>query len=129
MELFQGLAHIAIQVKDLEVSIAFYEKLGGKLLDRGAPHPGAALALVDFAGVTLELIQSPAATQRPDIVDHFALAVSDVDAAMAFLRAAGVDSFEAPEKNVMPGLFGGMDNCFFTGPDGERIELLRMHRQ
>lgn len=128
MELFQGLAHIAIQVKDIEASIAFYERLGGRLLDRGAPHPSVALALVDFAGVTLELIQSPAAPQRPDVVDHFALTVTDVDAAMVFLRGAGVDSFEAPEKAVMPGLFGGMDNCFFTGPDGERIELLRMHR-
>ena len=127
MELFQGLAHIAIQVKDIERSIAFYEKLGGKLRDRGEPHPGVLLALVDFGGLTLELIQSPATPKRPDAIDHFALAVSDVDAAMAFLRGAGVDSFEAPEKTVMPDLFGGMDNCFFYGPDGERIELLKMH--
>lgn len=127
MELMQGLAHIAIQVKDIEVSIAFYEKLGGRLLDRGEPHPGVALALVAFGGVTLELIQSPAVPKRPDAIDHFALTVRDVDAAMAFLRSAGVDSFEAPEKTVMPELFGGMDNCFFYGPDGERIELLKMH--
>ena len=127
MELFQGLAHIAIQVKDIGRSITFYEKLGGRLRDRGEPHPGVFLALVDFGGVTLELIQSPAEPKRPDAIDHFALAVSDVDAAMAFLRSAGVDSFEAPEKTVMPELFGGMDNCFFYGPDGERIELLKMH--
>ena len=127
MELLQGLAHIAIQVKNLEVSIAFYEKLGGRILDRGAPHPGTALALVDLGGVTLELISSQATPRRPDIVDHFALAVTDVDAAMAFLRSVGVDSFETPEKSVMPELFGGMDNCFFSGPDGERIELLKMH--
>ena len=31
-----------------------------------------------------------------------------------------------PEKTVLPALFGGLENWFFTGPSGEQIELLKM---
>ena len=44
----------------------------------------------------------------------------------AAIRAAGVDTFMGSEKKVLPALFGGLENWFFTGPSGEQIELLRM---
>ena len=59
-------------------------------------------------------------------VPHFAVYVDDLDAAAAAVRAAGVDTFMTPEKKVLPGLFGGLENWFFTGPSGEQIELLHM---
>ena len=49
-----------------------------------------------------------------------------ISAAAAAIRAAGVDTFLTPEKVVVPGLFGGLENWFFTGPSGEQIELLHM---
>ena len=52
--------------------------------------------------------------------------VDDLDAAAAAVRAAGVDTFMTPEKKVLPDLFGGLENWFFTGPSGEQIELLHM---
>ena len=128
MELFQGLGHIAIVTKNLENSIAFYTKIGGKVLDRGEPKPGEYLALVEFGGVTLELLQIPVETGASGCVNHFAIAVADVAEAMRVLAEAGVDSFETPDVTVMPNLFGGLENCFFHGPDGERIELLKMYR-
>ena len=42
------------------------------------------------------------------------------------LKAAGVDTFMTPAKKVLPNLFGGLENWFFTGPSGEQIELLHM---
>ena len=44
----------------------------------------------------------------------------------AEVRAEGVDTFLTPEKKVLPDLFGGLQNWFFTGPSGEQIELLQM---
>ena len=127
MELFQGLGHIAVRTKDIETSIAFYEKLGGKLLRRSDAVPGKLLALVEFCGVTLELIQAPGEfPQTEGLIPHFAIAVADVDEAAKKLADAGLDSFETPEKNVSETLFGGLENRFFQGPDGERIELVRM---
>jgi lactoylglutathione lyase len=59
-------------------------------------------------------------------VPHFALLVDDLDAVAAEVRAAGVNAFLTPEKKVLPDLFGGLQNWFFTGPSGEQIELLQM---
>ena len=129
-EHFKGLGHIAIYTKDMDESIAFYEKLGGSLRQRAAvstPNGEKLLALVAFGGVILELIQSPTPMPMTEgNIPHLALYVDDVDAAAASIRAAGVNTFLTPEKVVVPGLFGGLENWFFTGPSGEQIELLHM---
>ena len=127
MELFHGLGHIAVQTADIDRSIAFYEKLGGTLLQRSSAIPGKTLALVEFGGVTLELISTDGEVPGAGVIQHFAIAVEDVDAAAAFLAERGVESFETPCKNVADELFGGLENRFFHGPDGERIELLKMY--
>ena len=127
-ELYQGLGHIAIHTRDMDGSIAFYEKIGGSLSRRetvSTPDGEKQLALVSFAGFLLELIQSPVPMGEGNI-PHFAVYVDDVDAAAAALQALGVDTFLAPEKTVRPNLFGGLENRFFTGPSGEQIELLHM---
>ena len=129
-EHFQGLGHIAIHTKDMAESIAFYEKIGGETLKQDVIHTPAGdklLALVNFGGVTLELIQSPGPVPMTEgCIPHFAVYVDDVDATAAALKAAGVDTFMAPEKKVLPALFGGLENWFFTGHSGEQIELLKM---
>ncbi|WP_295582245.1 VOC family protein [uncultured Oscillibacter sp.] len=129
-EHFQGLGHIAVYTQDIDASIAFYENIGGALLKRGAvttPDGEKKLALVDFGGVTLELIQSPTPVPTGEgNLPHFAVYVDDIDATAAAIRAAGVDTFLTPQKRVVPSLFGGLENWFFTGPSGEQIELLKM---
>lgn len=125
---FQGLGHIAIYAKDLDESIAFYQKLGATLARRSPIQPPAQkkeLALMAFDGFTLELIGSDAPQARGPI-PHFAVYVDDVEQTAADLRAAGIDTFQTPQKQVMPDTFGGLENWFFTGPSGELIELLHM---
>ena len=86
-EHYQGPAHIAIHTPDLDASIAFYEKIGGALRQKDAlPTPAGAkgLALVEFGGFELELIQSPTpAPLTEGNIPHFAVYVDDVDAAAA----------------------------------------------
>ena len=129
-EHYQGLGHIAIYTKDMAESIAFYEKIGGTLRQRASittPDGDKLLALVAFGGFTLELIQSPVPVPMGEgNIPHFAVYVDDLDAAAAAVKAAGVDTFMTPEKKVLPNLFGGLENWFFTGPSGEQIELLHM---
>lgn len=130
--IYQGLGHIAVNTEDIEKSIAFYEKIGGKLLTRDTlekPDGPLLLALVALGSVVIELLQF--ATPAPmgiGNVPHFALMVDDVDEAAALIRAAGVDSFKTPEKCV-ESIFGGIENWFFIGPSGEEIELLKMYQQ
>ena len=129
-EHYQGLGHVAIYTADMDQSIAFYEKIGGGLKNQASiqtPDGEEKLALVDFGGVTLELIQAPTPMPLTEgNVPHFAVYVDDVDAAAADIKAAGVDTFLTPQKKVLPNLFGGLENWFFTGPSGEQIELLHM---
>ena len=129
-ELYEGLGHIAVHTQDMEESIRFYERIGGTLQKKDViptPDGDKLLALVDFAGATLELIQSPVpAPMTEGNIPHIAVYVRDVDAAAAVLREAGVDTFMTEEKVVLPHLFGGLENWFFTGPSGEQIELLHM---
>ena len=127
---YQGLGHVAIHTKNMDESIAFYEKIGGTLSQQASiPTPAGdkLLALVSFGGTTLELIQSPTETPMTEgCIPHIAIYVDDLDAAAAEIKAAGVDTFMTPEKKVLPQLFGGLENWFFTGPSGEQIELLHM---
>ena len=129
-EHYQGLGHVAIYTADMDQSIAFYEKIGGGLKNQASiqtPDGEKKLALVDFGGVTLELIQAPTPMPLTEgNVPHFAVYVDDVDAAAADIKAAGVDTFLTPQKKVLPNLFGGLENWFFTGPSGEQIERLHM---
>jgi catechol 2,3-dioxygenase-like lactoylglutathione lyase family enzyme len=127
---YQGAAHIAVMTKDIDASIAFYEKIGGEKINYGELPDGDGikrLALVDFAGLVLELIQPVNAKDTvPGTVDHFAVYVDDVDEAVAELKELGIDSFRTEEKSVLSDLFGGLENIFFTGPSGEQIELMKM---
>lgn len=131
-EYYKSLAHIAIYTTDIEESIAFYDKIGGSVQQRGGvqtPEGEKKLALVEFGGTVLELIQPPEGTLVPageGSIPHFAVYVDDLDKAAAAIKAAGVISFMTPEKRVLPDLFGGLQNWFFAGPSGEQIELLQM---
>ena len=116
----------------MEQSIAFYENIGGSVFKRDGvqtPDGEKKLALVEFGGFLLELIEPPAGTLVPSgegSIPHFAVYVDDLDKIAADLKAAGIISFTAPEKKVLPNTFGGLQNWFFTGPSGEQIELLQM---
>lgn len=131
-ELYKSLAHIAIYTVDMEESIAFYEKIGGSVYKRDSvqiPEGEKKLALVEFGGFLLELIEPPAGELVPageGSIPHFAVYVDDLDKAAAAIKEAGVISFMTPEKKVLPETFGGLQNWFFTGPSGEQIELLQM---
>lgn len=129
MKHITGPAHIAVMTNDIEATEAFYEKLGGEVYDRGSvqkPAGPSKLAMVHFYGYDLELVQ-PADGVNPVVgtFAHIALAVDDLDAAVAELKALGVTEFKTAEKKVLPDLFGGLQNIFFVGPNGEEIELLQ----
>lgn len=126
-----GLAHIALYTNDLETSIRFYENLGGMLTDRAQvakPAGTNLLAMVKLAGFFLEIIEphdgSPV-TPEGGLFPHLALEVDDIDAAVSNLKNAGINTFRTDIPNDMPGLFGGIRNIFFTGPNGEQLELLQ----
>ncbi len=131
MKTAKGLAHIAIFTADLQKSIAFYESLGGIVQARDAvqkPTGINQIALLAWCGFVLELIEPHDGTEvssQAGAIAHFAVEVSDLAAAVQEVQGAGIDTFLTAEPKVLPQLFGGLTNWFFTGPSGEQIELLQ----
>ena len=124
-----GLAHIAILTEDMEKTIAFYEMLGGTCTERSSiqkPTGVNLLAMVDMGGFWLEMIQPGDGTQvnaEGGVIPHIAIEVKDLPAVAKELQEQGI-TFLTPEPKVLPDLFGGLQNWFFEGPNGEQIELI-----
>ena len=124
---YKGLAHIAIRTMDVEKSIEFYEKIGGKVVMAdilGTEKGDKLLALVEFAGVTLELIQIFEPVES-GVSPHFAIYVDNLWDTVAETKAAGIDSFATDRIQRMK-IFGGMTNWFLNGPGGEQIEFIQI---
>lgn len=130
MELCKGLAHVAVAVENLEDSIKWYEKIGGKCYNRGELKTDIGvrkLALVDLFGVDFELIENENPEKLPSgAITHMAIKVVDLPKVVEYLKEKGVDTFMSDEIINMPELFGGLRNIFVKGPNGEEIEFIEM---
>ncbi|MER5866019.1 VOC family protein [Kitasatospora sp. NPDC002040] len=143
--------HVAYTVPDLDQAVAFFtDVIGAELLYRVGPvhdpdgdwmtrqlgvhHRAAAyVAMLRLGPVTnLELFQYSAPDQRRELPrnsdwggHHLAIAVTDVDAAAAYLRAQpGVEVLGRPETVADGGPIDGDRWVYFRTPWGLQLELI-----
>lgn len=128
MGVFSSVAHIALQVRDLDKSIAFYEKLGFPEFlrlndDNGAPW-------IVYMKVTDDLYfelfpgkDEGSAPQGKTGVHHLSLQATNIEETVAHLQKVGISLTSEPKSE--PGLDGNR-GCWITDPDGNRIELMEM---
>ena len=111
------LNHVAVHVRDLERSMAFYGGiLGLPEIPRPAfPFPGAWYAL---GSQELHLILDEALEPGTRLNHHFALRVEDPHAAKAYLESRGLTWFRGPAPRP-----DGAIQLFITDPDSYMIEL------
>jgi len=117
------LAHIGIAVQDLQRSQEFYNRVLGCPVIESKEMPGLTLLYLQLGDQTLELLQyapDPVTERSTGHYDHIALAVTDINEEMQRLSALGI-GFAADFPRITP---WGQRIAFFTGPDGERIELV-----
>jgi catechol 2,3-dioxygenase-like lactoylglutathione lyase family enzyme len=118
-----GLHHTAFCVTDLERARGFYEGvLGLKRIERpDFPFGGAWYELADGRQLHLIVHERPLTLRGTREIDardgHIALRITDYTAALAHLRAHGVECLERPD-NVTP-----WKQLYVTDPDGNVIEL------
>jgi lactoylglutathione lyase len=116
----------AFRVSDLERSRQFYAQIGFREIgnaDTGNAFRVMLNLLGDGDEVTLELVFEPS-IGRLEVgngFSHIAVQVDDLDAMLARLSEAGIDTGE-PE---LPGGADGPKTAFLIDPDGYRIELVQ----
>jgi lactoylglutathione lyase len=122
-----GFAHVCLFVRNIARSCLLYQDLLGFSPEDEQVNDKMRILLLKKGDAALELIQPRPASDmpaRPGPIDHIALKVTDIGPLVRQLRAEGY-VFETDEPIDVPGFCGGIRIIFFTGPDGERIELLQ----
>lgn len=128
MKGFTSLGHVAIRVKDVDRSLAFYVgKLGFPEMFRLHRDNGD-LWLI-YLRITdsqyLEVFPDAVGARAPDRnangLNHFCLTVDNMDDVLRDLAAANISLFQ--QLKVGP---DGNRQAWIEDPDGNRIELLEM---
>jgi len=108
-----GLHHVSINVSDAEAARDFYTRILGLTERTDRPDFSFGGAWLDVGGQQVHLIE---AVVPPELGQHFALAVADLDATVAELRGRGVAVTD-------PVPAGRGRQAFVTDPSGNRVEL------
>jgi lactoylglutathione lyase len=117
--------HIHLRSPNPEATAQYYETMFGaeilRSIEQGKPRIDLKLggAKIFIAPVTSGDGVNPAPTTPYQGLDHFGLAVSNIDAVAAELKAKGAVFTKEP-TTVRP----GVRICFLRGPEGVSIELL-----
>ena len=117
--------HIAIIASDYEKAKAFYvDKLGFRLIrEVYRPEVGDYLRMLRLGETTLELFIKPDYPERvtnPEAkgLRHLAFHVEDIEPAVRWLNAMGIETEPVREDKVNGGRF-----TFFRDPDGLPLEI------
>jgi lactoylglutathione lyase len=113
--------HIHLRSPDVEATAQWFETMLGAEIIRSPQRIDLKLggAMIFLAPVKDgDGVNQPPVTPHQGL-DHFGLAVEDIDAVAAELKAKGV-VFTTEPNNLRPGI----RICFIRGPQGISIELL-----
>ena len=125
----QGMQHLGLPVTNLVRSLAFYEQLGFVTALRTDLAGPVQVAMLEMGGMTIELYQKPGADldqvagRQDGHIDHIALDVLDIEAALTELKAAGFEILEPGAPVSLPLWSNGVRYFTVRGPDGEKVEF------
>jgi glyoxylase I family protein len=105
--------HVSINVTDVAACSAFYtDVLGGTVRD-DRPDFGIGGAWIDLGATQVHLIET---SVPPNLGQHFAILVENLDDAVEELRAKGIEVGD-------PTPVGSNRQTFITDPSGNAVEL------
>lgn len=124
-QMITKLEHVGILVTDMERSIDFYQKAFGLTLR----HREWITEKVELSflyhpnqeNIEIELIGGKTAETTEGIVNHLAFSVDHIEEEITRLKQLGVNFDNETPRVVL----GGVKIAFFTGPDGEVLELVQ----
>src|SRR5271163_1807181 len=105
--------HVSINVSDVPESLEFYTDILGGNIRADRPDFGIAGAWINLGTSQVHLIEAPV---PPNVGQHFAIRVGDLDSVVDELRSKGLDVGE-------PFSVGSNRQTFVNDPSGNVIEL------
>ncbi len=124
--MIEGLAHIGLFIRNIEVSKKFYtETLGLEIVSEADMPDGTKVAMAKRGDLMIELVQLPDYKNYQDgFVNHIAMRVTDIDKVQKELEGKGIQ-FETKEPVPMD-ILNGVSYLMFRGPDGEHLEIVQL---
>jgi catechol 2,3-dioxygenase-like lactoylglutathione lyase family enzyme len=122
--MIRGIDHIELIVRDVEEFVAFFQKLGFKLLTRTSHH--GASAELQLPGPNQPIFEIHQVGGEENIgVNHIAFKVDNAQEAYAALQSNGLTSLRPPNFVVAT----GRTTVNFRDPDGWRLQLVDAERK
>ena len=126
------IQHVGIPVTNIELSEAFYKKLGFKNIMNSTfeieNEKGGIVNMMEQNGIIIELYQMPKSklseikNRKNGHIDHIAFDVDDIKSTFEVLKKNGCTILEQ-EPVFLPFWKSGCKYFNITGPDGERLEF------
>ena len=112
----ERLAHMQMNVSDIEKSVEFY-----RIFDPEAGEKGGRVRVELGEQTRLILVHEPNLKKGPGALNHFAVVLEgakDVEPVLAFMRAHGAEPYDGPRANTR-----GRMQFRVNDPDGNEIEV------
>jgi lactoylglutathione lyase len=128
----RGIQHLGIPVTKIDRSSLFYQRLGFSVefsTTLTENDGDTRVAMLKNGSLTIELYQKPQeqveeiALRSDGHIDHVALEVPDIDAALREIRSMGLPVLEENAPVSLPFWKKGVKYFTVRGPDGEKVEF------
>ena len=120
-EQINGLQHIGVPNKNMEETIAFYEKLGFETAFETV-NDGDRVVFLKFASLVIETYESKDADMKSGAVDHIALDVKDIEKPYELINQEGLNTTK-DTIHFLPFWENGVKFFTIEGPNKEKIEF------
>ena len=120
-EQINGLQHIGVPTKNMEETIAFYEKLGFETAFETV-NDGDRVVFLKFASLVIETYESKDAAMKSGAGDHIALDVKDIEKTYELINQEGLNTTK-DTIHFLPFWENGVKFFTIEGPNKEKVEF------
>ena len=122
-EQLNGIQHVGIPTNDIEMTIAFYEKLGFEIAFRTVNEAAdEKVAFLKLGTLVIETYENKAAALKPGAIDHVAIDVKNIEKVHAMITGAGLNTTQ-DEVHFLPFWENGVRFFTIEGPNKEKVEF------
>ena len=113
----------SIPTNDIEMTIAFYEKLGFEIAFRTVNEAAdEKVAFLKLGTLAIETYENKAAALKPGAIDHVAIDVKNIEKVHEMITGAGLNTTQ-DEVHFLPFWENGVRFFTIEGPNKEKVEF------